>query len=108
MRYRQTSQPVALRQKSHKVTPADERAADGISPEDKAGRAPARTTSKCKAMQRTAEAMKPPPHQVVSNAVTDGMRNKTAPFSAALRQDKYVGGAILKDTTPTNNVPLDN
>ena len=108
MRYRQTNQPVALRLKSHKVTPADERAAGGISPEDQAERAHARTTSKCTEMQRTAEAMKPPPHQVVSNAVTDGMRNKTAPFSAALRQDKYVGGAILKDTTPTNNVPLDN
>ena len=108
MRYRQTNQQVARRLKSHKVTPADERAAGGISPEELAERARARTTSKCTEMQRMAEAMRLLLPQVASNAVIDGMRNKTAPFSAALHQDKYVGGAILKDTTPTNNVPLDN
>ena len=108
MRYRQTNQPVALRQRSHEVTPAEERAAGRISPEDKAERAHAMTMSKCKETQPTAEAMRLPLHPVVSNAVTNGMRNKTAPFSAALRQDKYVGGAILKGTTTTNNVRLDS
>ena len=108
MRYRRTNQLVALRQKSHQVMPADERAAGGISPEDKAERARVMITCKCPGTPLTAEAMRLLLPQVASNAVIDGMRNKTAPFSAALHQDKYVGGAILKDTTPTNNVPLDN
>ena len=66
------------------------------------------TTSKCKGTQLTAEAMRLPLHPVVSNAVTNDMRNKTAPFSVALRRDRYVGGAILKGTTITNNVRLDS
>ena len=108
MRYRQTNQQVALRLKSHKVTPADERAAGEIRPEDKAERARVMITCKCPGTPLTAEAMRLLLPQVASNAVIDGMRNKTAPFSEAPRQDRYVGGAILKATTPTNNVPLDN
>ena len=108
MRYRQTNQPVAPRQRGQEITPAEERAAGRISPEDKAERVLAMTTSNCKGMQPMAEAMRLPLHQAASNAVTNGMRNATAPFSVALRLDRYVGDAILKDTTITNNVRLDS
>ena len=108
MRYRQTNHPVAPRQRGKEITPAEERAAGRISPEDKAERVLAMTMTNCKGMQPMAEAMRLPLRQVASNAVTNGMRNATAPSFVALRLDRYVGDAIWKDTTITNNVHLDN